>query len=69
MSAQGKAIRPGVREENFLITESAGGPHAIVERTVTVGSVPLPETDIAEVDRIQISEKVIPLSINKATSP
>jgi hypothetical protein len=68
MSSQGKAIRPGLRDENFLITESVGGPHAIVERTVTVGSVPLPETDIAEVDRIQISEKVIPLPTNKGTS-
>jgi hypothetical protein len=48
-------------DEDFLITESVGGPRSIVERTVKVDSVRLPETKIAEVERIQISERVIPL--------
>jgi hypothetical protein len=60
MSANEKAATQPV-DEDFLITESVGGPRSIVERTVKIDSVKLPETNIAEVERIQITEKVIPL--------
>jgi hypothetical protein len=59
MSRNGKSLKPHAVDEDFLITETAGGSQPIVERTLTVQSIPLPEANIAEVDRIQISEKVI----------
>jgi hypothetical protein len=46
-------------DDDFLIIETVGGPHTIVERTVTIDSIGLPETGIAKVERIRISEKVI----------
>jgi hypothetical protein len=58
-SKNGASTQPA--DDDFLITESVGGPHSIVERTVKVDTVRLPETKIAEVERIQISEKVIPI--------
>lgn len=49
---------PGVAPD-FLITK--GIPeHSIIERTVTVKSIGLPKTRIAEVEMIEITEKVIP---------
>jgi hypothetical protein len=55
-------------DADFLITQNVGGPHTMVERAVTIDSVPLPETNFATVERIQISEKVTPLppTTNKA---
>ena len=46
---------------NFFIEEKVGGPNMLVERTIKIESVPLPETPICTVERIQITEHVIPV--------
>jgi hypothetical protein len=51
---------PGV-DPDFLVTQDIPA-HSIVERTVTVKSMALPQTRIAEVEMIEITEKVIPLN-------
>jgi hypothetical protein len=47
--------------DDFLITDDVSGRHSIIERVVTVDSVPLPEAPLVEIERIRISERVIPL--------
>jgi hypothetical protein len=60
MSTNGDTPEAPPIEDGLLITESVGGPHAFVERVLTVQSIKLPAARMAEVERIQISEKIIP---------
>jgi hypothetical protein len=61
MSTNGKQGAMPANLDDLLITDGEGGPHAMVERTITVQSVKLPETRNAAVEMIQIKESVIPL--------
>jgi hypothetical protein len=68
MPKNGKSSSAAIKDDGFLITPDVGGPDIIVERVVTVRSMPLPECSIAEVEMIQISEKTVPLPSSRKTT-
>jgi hypothetical protein len=53
---------PQENDSTFLIEPKVGGPNMLVERIITVDSVALPETPICQVERIRITEHVIPVT-------
>jgi hypothetical protein len=60
MSRNGNLSNVTTNDQDFLISENTP-ENSLIERVVTVKSMGLPGTNIAEVEMIQISEKAIPL--------
>ncbi len=63
-----KPRKAAATDKDFLIVQNPAGPNAIVERVLEVRTVGLPESTIAAVEMIKITEKRIPLrsAANKA---
>jgi hypothetical protein len=69
MSTNGKSSGAAAYDPEFLISDSPQGPHVLVERVMTVQSMPLPETKIAQVEMIRITEKKILVAPAGAKAP